>query len=147
MVKLLLALLISFNCHAEWKVDIVNKHGNVMSQTLDTEAEANEYIAKVKHRWGREDGWYKKQCSDSLETREIEEITEYHCPKNYSAIISDITVEMDAKRAEKQAKKDERAQIKAILSSLKVPKTAAERTAWFTKATKIIKRLVKDSRD
>jgi len=156
MVKLLLAILLfSFNSQAEFKVDIVNKHGNQMSQTLDTEAEAQAYIARVKHRWGREQGWYKKQCSDSLEARDVmleqntygtrfedvlneetqlmenievsyvtgtEQVLdykEYHCPKNYSAIISDITAQEDVKRAEKQAKKDDRLAIKASIQKVK----------------------------
>lgn len=96
MVKLiLLTLLISFNSYASYKVAIVNEYGQSMSKTgFETEADAQVYKDRVKHKWGREDGWYRKPCVDVSETREVvdsfDTYTEYHCPKNYSAVTSPI---------------------------------------------------------
>ena len=104
MKLIILTLLFSLNSYAQFKVEIINHESQSMSKDCETEIECNEYIARVKHKWGREDGWYKKPCADALETREVGEDfdkhTEYHCPKNYSA---DVVV--DTEGNERKAKK------------------------------------------
>lgn len=75
-MKLLITLLLilTTNCFAQFKVEIVNSENQSMSQDCEDEAKCNAYIARVEHKWGKKQRWQKETCkkeSDLIETRDI----------------------------------------------------------------------------
>jgi hypothetical protein len=124
-MKYILLLLLSFNAYAEFKIDIVNNEGQPMSKDgFATKKEAQEYRDKHKGKWGKDKRVSPKKCKnftkmDIYKDENGDTIREYHCPKNYTAKIEDITLEMDEKRAKKLAKKQEILDIKADIQKIK----------------------------
>jgi hypothetical protein len=131
MVKIIsiILLLISVNSFANIKIEIINKDNQVMSQTFDTPEEKDAYIARLKHKWGSEKGWYKKTCYKPellIETRQVENefglsITEYHCEKSYSVVeVEGYAEEMAAKKAKEEADKIRIEELKAKDKTMKL---------------------------
>ena len=67
---------------------------------------------------------------------------EYFIPSNFSVIVTDITAEMEAIKAEQKLDKDERKEIKVMLKDLHKYDTVKE---WRDKVNKLLRRLVKDN--
>lgn len=97
---ILLMPLISF---AQFKLEITNSEGQQMIKECETMEVCNAYVEKFKHKWGRDAGWLRFDCGNATSTRTVQDeidgdITEYHCPANYSVNTKDISQELQMKK-------------------------------------------------
>ena len=145
-MKYIILLLFSLNCFAEFKVDITNDEGQKMSKAgFKTIEKANNYISKVKRKWGRDKGWYDVACVAPIETREVEKdgemVTEYHCHATFSYEIIDISEEMNAKKKEKEDRSKDIKAIKKMITNIN------EDPDLKPYLKKLLKFIVKEMRD
>ena len=148
MKNLLILFMFSTTAFASFKVDITNEENQQMSKSgFATEEDAQNYVKRVEKKWGKKQRWQKKTCKNPLnliETREVEPeneepFTEYHCKQTYSySIFEDL--DAAAKEAEKQARKDEISEIRAMKDQI----NNSTLPAWHKK---LLKRLIKELRE
>jgi len=106
MVKLFI-FFISFSVNASTLVSITNSDGVDLWQEFDTLIEADNYISKTKHRWGKLAGWRSDNCVGQTATRVNSfGFTEYNCPDQFTITKTDTTAKKAAQSALIKIKKD-----------------------------------------
>tara|TARA_R110002096_G_scaffold322901_1_gene516968 strand:+ start:739 stop:1146 length:408 start_codon:yes stop_codon:yes gene_type:complete len=111
----LLTFLISFNCLAQVKVEIIKANEATMSFEKPTLNKAVKHLKKLilsKRRFKGE--WSIEESGNIFKRENMEGEFEYFKPSNFSINIEDVTIE----RAEKKAKKDLKAKNKKDLKEL-----------------------------
>lgn len=125
----IILMLFPLMCLAEIKINILTETGIPMSQEVATMEDAINYVDKAKNKWGKDKGWYKKECQNPLQTRVVknalgEDITEYQCEATYTVTYEDITNQKQQKQIERMAMKNIKCgqKVKAFIGYLNISK-------------------------
>jgi hypothetical protein len=124
-MKYIILFLISFNCFAQYKVEIKDKTGKVThGAEFESSLDAEIWIEKNKYQgvWGKLERVIPKKFASEEEIAEaIETIPETELspesiklPQNFSTVIIDISVEKQAEKAKEDKKKAAHQKVKAF---------------------------------
>jgi len=109
-MKYLILILITFNVFADVKVEISNIDGQAFGAKFKTQQLADEWKADniANDSWGKKETWVRFEVQDNcLELRDVldqlEEVMFQECKLavEYTIVETDITVEVNAKKAKK----------------------------------------------
>lgn len=144
LITLLTFLIVSFSTLAQVKVEIIKANEATMVFEKPTLNKAVKHLKKIILSKRRFKGDWSSEESGNIFSREnLEGEKEYFKPSNFSVTIEDVTTELEAKKAEKKAKKDEMEALKAANFDKKSSESVSE---WRTRIAKVLKRIIRDAR-